>query len=140
MAIRKSQITRSLTRYVVFSISCLVIYTITALIFLWLEKPLDEALTTGVFGFFGGEIVMCGLIKLFKIKKEEYTMDKLTSRKFWICVAAFLGSIATSISGIVTENQTIIIIGTVCGIASAAIYAFCEAWVDSKAVEIKETE
>ena len=64
-------------------------------------------------------------------------MNKLTSRKFWICVAAFLGSIATSISGIVTDNQTIIILGTVCGIASAAIYAFCEAWVDSKAVEQK---
>lgn len=59
---------------------------------------------------------------------------KLTSRKFWICVAAFLGSIATSISGIVTDNQTVLIIGTVCGIVSAAIYAFCEAWVDSKAV------
>lgn len=66
-------------------------------------------------------------------------MDKLKSRKFWICVAAFLGSIATSISGIVTDNQTIIIIGTVCGIASAAIYAFCEAWVDGKAVEKKES-
>lgn len=61
--------------------------------------------------------------------------NKLTSRKFWVCVAAFLGSIATSISGIVTSNQTVIIIGTVCGILSAAIYAFCEAWVDSKAVE-----
>ncbi len=66
-------------------------------------------------------------------------MDKLKSRKFWICVAAFLGSIAASISGIVTENQTIIIIGTVCGILSAAIYAFCEAWVDGKAVEKKES-
>jgi drug/metabolite transporter (DMT)-like permease len=64
-------------------------------------------------------------------------MSKLTSRKFWICVAAFLGSIATSISGIVTDNQTIIILGTVCGIVSAAIYAFCEAWVDSKAVSQK---
>lgn len=62
-------------------------------------------------------------------------MNKLTSRKFWICVAAFLASIATSISGIATENQTIIIIGTVCGIISAAIYAFCEAWVDGKAVK-----
>lgn len=60
--------------------------------------------------------------------------EKLTSRKFWVCVAAFLGSIATSISGIVTDNQTVTIIGTVCGIISAAIYAFCEAWVDSKAV------
>lgn len=64
-------------------------------------------------------------------------MNKLLSRKFWICVAAFLGSIAASISGIVTSNQTIIIIGTVCGILSAAIYAFCEAWVDGKAVEKK---
>ena len=58
-----------------------------------------------------------------------------TSRKFWICVAAFLGSVAASISGIVTSNQTVIVIGTVCGILSAAIYAFCEAWVDGKAVE-----
>lgn len=62
-------------------------------------------------------------------------MDKLKSRKFWICVAAFLASIATSIAGITTDNQVITIIGTVCGILSAAIYAFCEAWVDGKAVE-----
>lgn len=61
-------------------------------------------------------------------------MEKLKSRKFWICVAAMLASIATSIAGISTENQTVIIIGTVCGIISAAIYAFCEAWVDGKAV------
>lgn len=61
-------------------------------------------------------------------------MNKLTSRKFWICVAAFLASVATSISGLVTENQTVAIIGTVCGIVSAAIYAACEAYVDGKAV------
>ena len=64
--------------------------------------------------------------------------DKLTSRKFWICVAAFLGSVATSISGIVTSNQTIIIVGTVCGIVSAAIYAAAEAAVDVKAVKKDE--
>lgn len=60
--------------------------------------------------------------------------SKITSRKFWICVAAFLASVATSISGIATSNQTITVIGTICGILSAAIYAFCEAWVDGKAV------
>lgn len=60
---------------------------------------------------------------------------KLTSRKFWICVAAFLGSVATSISGIVTDNQYVTAIGVTAGILSAAIYAFCEAWVDSKAVD-----
>lgn len=62
-------------------------------------------------------------------------MDKLKSRKFWICVAAFLASVATSISGMATDNQTITIIGTICSILSAALYAFCEAWVDSKAVD-----
>lgn len=67
-------------------------------------------------------------------------MEKLTSRKFWICVAAMLASIATSIKGIATSDQTIIIVGTVCGIASAAIYAFCEAWVDGKAVEKKKED
>lgn len=67
---RKRSVTKSLTRYVVFSIAMLLIYTTVALYFLWLEKPLDSDLTTGVFGFFGGEIVMCGLIKLFKLKGE----------------------------------------------------------------------
>lgn len=62
-------------------------------------------------------------------------MEKLTSRKFWICVAAFLASIATSIVGLNTDNTTVVILGTVSGILSAAIYAFCEAWVDSKAVD-----
>jgi len=62
-------------------------------------------------------------------------MDKLKSRKFWLCVAAFLGSVATSIAGLYTDNQTIVVLGTVCGILSAAIYSFCEAWIDCKAVD-----
>lgn len=61
-------------------------------------------------------------------------MSKYLSRKFLVCMAAFLASVATSISGISTENQTVTIIGTICGIISAAIYAFCEAWVDGKAI------
>ena len=67
-------------------------------------------------------------------------MEKLTSRKFWICVAAFLASIATSIAGLCTSNQYVAVAGTVCGILSAAIYAFCEAWVDAKAVDKEEQE
>lgn len=62
-------------------------------------------------------------------------MNKLKSRKFWICVASMLASIATSISGIHSQNDTIVAIGSVCGIFSAAIYAFCEAWVDGKAID-----
>ena len=62
---------------------------------------------------------------------------KLTSRKFWICAAAFLGSVAASISGIVTDNKYIATIGIVAGVLSAAIYAACEAAIDAKAVSNK---
>ena len=64
-------------------------------------------------------------------------MEKLKSRKFWISVAAFLASVATSIAGLATENTTIAIVGTICGILSAAIYVAAEAYVDGKAVEDK---
>ena len=58
-----------------------------------------------------------------------------TSRKFWLAVSAMLASLGTGISGIVAGNQTLAIVGSVCTVISAAIYAFCEAWVDGKAVE-----
>lgn len=61
----------------------------------------------------------------------EDIIRKLTSRKFWLCAAAFLGSVAASIAGITTDNQTVAIIGTVCGVVSAAIYAAAEQAVDA---------
>lgn len=60
-------------------------------------------------------------------------MEKLTSRKFWISLAAFLASVATSIAGLKSDNQTVAIVGVVCGIFAAGIYAACEAYVDGKA-------
>lgn len=64
-------------------------------------------------------------------------MKKFKSRKFLISVAAFLGSISASIGGLVTDNQTVAIVGIVCGVLSTAIYAACEAYVDGKAVDKK---
>jgi len=55
---------------------------------------------------------------------------KLTSRKFWISCAAFLGSIGVSIAGLQSGSDVVTAIGTVCAVASAAIYAGCEAAVD----------
>lgn len=57
--------------------------------------------------------------------------NKLTSRKFWISAAAFLGSIAVSVSGIHSGNEIITTVGVICSVLSAAIYAACEAYVDS---------
>ena len=56
---------------------------------------------------------------------------KLTSRKFWISVAAFLGSIAASVAGLTTGEKWITITGVVCGTLSAAIYAAAEAYTDA---------
>lgn len=67
---------------------------------------------------------------------KENVISKLTSRKFWLSVAAMLASIAASIAGIQCDNDTVVAIGTICGVASAAIYAAAEAYVD--AARIKE--
>ena len=66
---------------------------------------------------------------------------KLMSRKFWISVAAFLGSTAASIAGITTGEKWITITGIVCGMLSAGIYAAAEAYTDAAhADEIDEQE
>lgn len=57
-------------------------------------------------------------------------LRKLSSRKFWISVAAFLASVGASIAGMTSGNDTIVTVGTVCAVLSAAIYAACEAYVD----------
>lgn len=56
--------------------------------------------------------------------------NKWASRKFWISVAAFLGSIAASIAGIATSEKWVTITGIICGMLSAAIYAAVEAYAD----------
>ena len=69
--------------------------------------------------------------------KEDF-IRKITSRKFIITVAAFLGSIGTSISGLQTNNEIVATVGIVCGIISAAIYTASEAYVDASRESGKE--
>lgn len=56
---------------------------------------------------------------------------KLTSRKFWMALAAFLGSIGASVAGLGAGNEQIAIVGVSCATLSAAIYAAAEAYVDA---------
>lgn len=57
--------------------------------------------------------------------------EKLTSRKFWLATAAFLGSMGTSIAGMSHGNDKVTMIGLICSMLSAAIYAAAEAYVDA---------
>lgn len=62
---------------------------------------------------------------------KEEIVRKLTSRKFWLSVAAMLGSIGASIAGLTTGNDAITAIGIAASVISAAIYAAAEAYVDA---------
>lgn len=66
--------------------------------------------------------------------------NKLTSRKFWISVAAFLGSIAASVAGLTTGEKWITITGVICGMLSAAIYAAAEAYTDAAHADADDQE
>ena len=56
-----------LTGYVVFSIAIILAYTSVCLIF----NMQNDTMTTCFFSVFGGEILTCALIKIFKIKREN---------------------------------------------------------------------
>ena len=62
---------KALDLYVIFSIVSLIIYTIVSQIIATKYGIMLDTLTTCFFGFFGGEIVTCGLIKIFKLRDDK---------------------------------------------------------------------
>lgn len=67
---------KGLDKYVIFSISCLLIYTVVAIVITLICGVQMDTLTTCFFGFFGGEVVTCALIKIFKLKGETHGSDR----------------------------------------------------------------
>lgn len=55
----------SLTKYVVFSIVILLTYSVAEFV----SKGMHDTLTTCVYACFGGEILSCALIKIFKLRE-----------------------------------------------------------------------
>ena len=64
-----------LADYVVFSIKMIIAYTIIILILAiaGIDVSALDNLTTCYYSVFGGEILTCGLIKVFKLHKEIKT-------------------------------------------------------------------
>ena len=65
----------SLGLYVSFSIISLIVFTIVSQILAMKYNVVLDTLTTCFFGFFGGEIVTCGLIKIFKLTRKDTTEE-----------------------------------------------------------------
>lgn len=61
----------ALDRYVIFSITVTVLYTVAEFIVSTITGVEKTTLTACVYGFFAGEIVTAGLIKIFKLKGGE---------------------------------------------------------------------
>lgn len=55
-----------LDKYVMFSLGLLILYTLAE----FLHPAAHDTLTVCFFGAFGGEILSCALIKIFKLKRE----------------------------------------------------------------------
>lgn len=66
---------KTLDLYVIFSIAMMIIYTIVSQTIAVTSGVYLDTLTTCFFGFFGGEIVTCALIKIFKLKEEKKESD-----------------------------------------------------------------
>lgn len=62
---------KTLTRFVAFSLCSVIIFTIVSQI-IFVQLGLEyTTLTTCFFSVFGGEVLSCALIKIFKLKGEE---------------------------------------------------------------------
>ncbi len=73
--VRRKKKMKALDKYVIFSITMLVLFTVAQLVVICKTGVEASALTACFFSVFGGEILTCGLIKVFKLKnipcKEE---------------------------------------------------------------------
>ena len=62
---------KDLTKYVIFSITMVILYTIVEFVLTSLTTVQHDTLTTCWYGFFGGEVFLCAMIKLFKLRREQ---------------------------------------------------------------------
>lgn len=61
---------KDLTKYVIFSIGFVILYTIVEFIVSTTTGVSHDVLTGCVYGFFGGELVLTSMIKIFKLRRE----------------------------------------------------------------------
>lgn len=68
---KESKKISALDIYVIFSIAMLVIFCVAEMIVSSITGQTHDTLTTCVYSAFGGEILSCALIKIFKLKEEN---------------------------------------------------------------------
>lgn len=63
---------KDLTKFIIFSFAMTILYTVVAILFQALTgNELSSQLTVCWFAVYGGEVLSCALIKVFKLKGES---------------------------------------------------------------------
>lgn len=62
----------ALDKYVIFSISVLLIFCIAEMLVSSITGQTHDTLTTCIYAAFGGEVLSCALIKIFKLREENH--------------------------------------------------------------------
>lgn len=68
---KKKKKISALDKYIIFSFTCLILYTITEHWLLIKTGLTLDLLTSLFYGVFGGEVLICALIKKLKLKQEK---------------------------------------------------------------------
>lgn len=61
----------ALDKYVIFSFACLIIFTVTEIIIQAVTGSAQDTLITCFFSAFGGELLLCAMIKRLKLKRGD---------------------------------------------------------------------
>ena len=61
----------ALDKYIIFSFTCLIVFTVVIICVQTMTGVTQDTLTTCFFSAFGGELLLCAMIKRLKIKKED---------------------------------------------------------------------
>ena len=69
--VKKGKKPSTLDKYLVFSFTCLIVFTIVMIIVQTITGMTQDTLITCFFSAFGGELLLCAMIKRLKLKKEE---------------------------------------------------------------------
>jgi hypothetical protein len=60
-----------LDKYIIFSFSVMILYTVFEFVVSTVSGVSHDTLTTCLYGAFGGELLLCAMIKKFKLKRAQ---------------------------------------------------------------------
>lgn len=68
---KKNKKLSALDKYVIFSFTCLIVFTVVMIFVQTITQTTQDTLITCFYGTFGGELLLCAMIKRLKLKRGD---------------------------------------------------------------------